>query len=183
MVVAIARHSAANISYDPLPSRKEWQGDLPSICAQFIQNAVLSSRIYYAYINFSNATGAMSMQHYRRFVPTGSSRSAGYYLVSDSRAQECQVPRPIAALDSCLYGRRDPQGARHQAYSVALALAPQLRAEGRRGVLLNTLIELQHLVFGQTTILRLERQSIRQALFPGGNLLALIQVEQIHMPQ
>jgi hypothetical protein len=35
-----------------------------------------------------------------------------------------------------------------RAPGTAPALAPQLRAKGRRGVLLDALIELQHLIFG-----------------------------------
>ena len=71
----------------------------------------------------------------------------------------------------------------HCAPSTSPALAPKLCTENRCGVLLDTLIELQHLVFGQTAIIRLERESIGQTLFPGRNLFALIQVEQLHMTQ
>jgi hypothetical protein len=46
----------------------------------------------------------------------------------------------------CLVPDSSPRNAR--APVTAAALTPQLCVEGRRGVLLDALIELQHLVFG-----------------------------------
>ena len=62
------------------------------------------------------------------------------------------LPRTYRVVRAGYEELRLPQDPRR-----APALAPQLCTKGGGGVLLNTLINAAHLVFGQTTILGLKR--------------------------